>query len=290
MTNNMSTTFRIATWNLDHPKHGNRFPEQMKKLEEVSAAGGFPDILVLTETSPGADLSYMGYVGVSSFPYRPLKNSKKERNSSAIWSKWPIECVLSTYDDETATCAKIKTSFGSLLVYGTILTYDKDRWPDETGARWSLHDREIERQGGDWNQIHGPFPDERQGGDWNRIRSLFPDVPFIVAGDFNQVRYPEKDLFSRKGKPLYYFSPKGRCLLNSALEKNNLTCLTEVDFGAERMLKPDPRKGYYRHNVDHICVTAGRFDVQEVGAWDHFTKSHELTDHNGVFVDLAVSS
>ncbi|MFZ4539231.1 endonuclease/exonuclease/phosphatase family protein [Propionivibrio sp.] len=125
----MSVKFRIATWNLDHPKHGNHFPEQMKKLAEISA-----HIVVLTETSPGADLSHLGYEGVSSLPYRPFKNSKKERNSSAIWSKWPIECALGTYDDETATCAMIKAPFGSLLVYGTILTWRNDRWPDETGA------------------------------------------------------------------------------------------------------------------------------------------------------------
>jgi len=282
MSNDKKKSFRIATWNLDHPNRRSIFAEQMKELENVHAEDGLPDILVLTETSPEADLSHMGYMGVSSLPYRPFKNSKRERNSSAIWSKWPIECALSTYDDETATCAKIKAPFGDILVYGTILTYDKDRWPDETGVRWSLHDREIKRQGGDWTQTHGSFPDERQGGDWNRIRSLFPDMPFVVAGDFNQVR---------DGKGTYY-SPKGIGLLNTALERNNLTCLTYMDFGHDGQLTVNPfdDSKSYRHSVDHICVTEGRFDIKKVWAWDHFTVIQELSDHNGVCVDLVPRS
>lgn len=255
----MSTTFRIATWNLDHPKRGNRLPEQMEELAKISA-----DIIVLTETSRGANLSHMGYAGVSSIPYLV---EKKERNSSAIWSKWPIECAISTYDDETATCAKIKAPFGNLLVYGTILTWKMDRWPDSNGALWSLHDKEI----------------ERQGDDWNRIRGLFPDVPLVVAGDFNQVR---------DGVGSYH-SPKGIGLLDTELRRNNLHCETEVDFGAEGLLNVNPwnkRSETYRHNVDHICVTTGRFEAEPAGAWDHFTTSHELTDHNGVFVDLTIGS
>jgi hypothetical protein len=251
-----STTIRVATWNLDHPKHAAHFPEQMKKLAEISA-----HVVVLTETSPGADLSSMGYTGVSTPPYQPHVSSKKERNSSAIWSKWPIERAISTYDDETTTCIKIKAPFGSLLVYGTILTWKMDRWPDENGALWSLHDKEI----------------ERQGDDWNRIRNLFPGTPLIVAGDFNQVR-------DGVGT---YCSPKGISLLDTELQRNKLHCVTEEDFGAKEILKASPRsKAGYRHNVDHICITSDRFESQPAGAWDHFTADHELTDHNGVYVDL----
>jgi endonuclease/exonuclease/phosphatase family metal-dependent hydrolase len=105
-------------------------------------------------------------------------------------------------------------------------------------------------------------------------------VPFIVAGDFNQTR----------GASLAYRSVKGAELLDEQLKRNNLECLTEEDFGAEGKLSPDPRKSYCRQNIDHICVTKGTFRVEKVGAWDHFTAKRELSDHNGVFVDLAPSS
>ncbi|MFZ4539232.1 hypothetical protein [Propionivibrio sp.] len=145
-----------------------------------------------------------------------------------------------------------------------------------------MHDREIERQGGDWKRLPVPFPDERQGGDWNRIRNLYSDLPFVVAGDFNQVRDG-----SKKGT---YFSPKGKTLLTTALEKNNLSCLTEDDFGKKGELTAWDETEDYRHNVDHICVTMGCFKEQQSGAWNNFTDSHKLTDHNGVFVDLLVGS
>jgi endonuclease/exonuclease/phosphatase family metal-dependent hydrolase len=252
----MSTAFRIATWNIDHPKRANRLSEQLKQMAEISA-----DIIVLTETSPEADISHMGYEGMSSPPY-PV--GKQERNTSAIWSIWPIESKISTDDDENSTCAKIKSPFGSLLVYGTILTYHGDKGLDNNSKAWVEHDKEI----------------DRQGVDWLRIQGLFPHVPLIVAGDFNQAR----DTVGT------YHSPKGIALLDEQLRRNNLFCLTDEDFGAMGKLNVSPwsKTGAYRHNIDHICVTRGRFEVQQVGAWDNFTSSQELTDHNGVFVDLAV--
>lgn len=257
MNNDKSTTFRIATWNLDHPKRGNRLPEQLEKLAEISA-----DILILIETSPGADISHMGYAGMSSPPYQV---GKKERNTSAIWSKWPIE-KISTDDDENSTCAKIKSPFGSLLVYGTLLTYHGDKGSDGNSKSWVEHDKEI----------------ERQGDDWKRIQDLFQQVPLIVAGDFNQAR-------DKVGR---YHSPNGIAGLDKQLRLSNLVSLTDEDFGKEGKLTISPwsKTGEYRHNIDHICVTEGRFKVQQVGAWDHFTTSQELTDHNGVYVDLVLGS
>ncbi len=258
MNNDTKTIFRIATWNLDHPKRANRLAEQMEKMVNISA-----DIIVLTETSPGADLSCIGYAGMSSPPYTA---GKKERNSSAIWSKWPIECKIRTDDDDNSTCVKIKSPFGSLLVYGTILTYHGDKGLDNNSKAWVEHDQEI----------------ERQGVDWLRIQGFSPHIPLIVAGDFNQAR----DTVGT------YHSRNGIALLDEQLRRNNLSCLTDEDFGDKGKLTVSPwsKTGNYRHNVDHICVTMGRFEVQQVGAWDHFTTNQELSDHNGVFVDLAVRS
>lgn len=256
MNNKKSTSLRIATWNLDQPKRKRLIPEQIEVIAKISA-----DIIVLTETCPEVDLSSMGYSGISSPPYLV---EKKERNSSAIWSKWPIECVINTDDDDNTTCAKITSPFGSLLVYGTILTYHGDKGLDGNSKPWVEHDNEI----------------ERQGNDWHRIQELFKRVPLIVAGDLNQAR----DGVGR------YHSPDGIAHLDKQLRRNNLAPLTDEDFGKKCKLTVSPwsKTGDYRHNVDHICVTLGRFEVQQVDAWDHFTTSQELTDHNGVFVDLAL--
>jgi hypothetical protein len=177
-----------------------------------------------------------------------------------VWSKWPIEQAIDTYDAETAVCGRVKSPFGSLIIYGTILTYHGDRGPDNTSGPWEEHHKEI----------------VRQGTDWCAIQSQFKSVAFIVAGDFNQTR----DGSSR------YRSSRGVQLLDEQLVRNNLNCLTEEDFGANGKLTPHPKKGSYRHNIDHICISEGHFKAKQVGAWDHFTATQELSDHNGIFVDL----
>lgn len=104
-------------------------------------------------------------------------------------------------------------------------------------------------------------------------------MPFVVAGDFNQTR----DSSSRT-----YGTKFGRELLSSELARCSLHCLTTEDFGATGKLNIDPIKGWTRNNIDHICVTDKAFTVLNVGAWYHFTELGEfLSDHNGVYVDLA---
>jgi hypothetical protein len=76
-------------------------------------------------------------------------------------------------------------------------------------------------------------------------------------------------------------------MLDAQLARNDLECVTDEDFGAKGKLGVDPKKGYHRHNVDHICLTASSLRAVETGAWDHFTSEQELSNHNGVFVDLA---
>ena len=240
---------RVATWNLDHASHSRPVTGQLDRILEIN-----PDIIVLTETYAKVDLASVGYEVLAS------DLNKYGKNYSAIWSKWPIEQAISTYDPETATCAKVGAPHSSVIVYGTILTWRMDKGLDGKSRQWEEHHKEI----------------VKQGEDWFRIQNEFPGLAFIVAGDFNQTR----------GDSSAYRSLEGVRLLDEELSRNMLDCLTEEDFGAAGKLKPDPRKGRVRHNIDHICVTRDAFRVEQVGAWDHFTATQELSDHNGVFVDL----
>lgn len=261
MSNEKKKFIRIATWNLECPKLNGwkKNPLIQEKMSEIDA-----DIWILTETNasiaPASKREPLaGYVPLASLP--TTAHSLGE-SCSTIWSRFGIKRSIKTLDIETAVCAEIDTPLGLMLAYGTILTYKDDKGLDGKSKPWVEHDEAI--------GCHGD--------DWYRIQGLFPHVPLIVAGDFNQTRDGSKR----------YCSPNGIALLDEQLRRNNLTCLTDEDFGANGKLTPDPKKGYYRHNIDHICVTVERFEVQQVGAWDHFTTSQELTDHNGVFVDLAL--
>lgn len=245
-------SYRIATWNLDHASRSNRpIPAQMEEMQRINA-----DILVLTETCKKVNLSSRYPFSVASKP------NKYGKHYSTIWSKWQITKPIDTYDGETSTCALVDGPLGNVLVYGTIIAYHGFK-AKESGT-WVEHHKEI----------------GLCGDDWFRIQQDFPGIPLIVAGDFNQTRDG-----SRK-----YCSSQSIELLDKQIERNNLVCLTEEDFGKAGKLNIDKNKGRYRQNVDHICISKDRFLVDYVGAWDHFTASQELSDHNGVYVDISVRS
>ncbi len=268
MNNDKSTSIRIATWNLERPKFNGwkKNPLILEKIREIDA-----DIWILTETNaaivPESKRDQLaGYVALASLPdtLHSLGEYSRGENCSTIWSRYGIKRSIKTFDPDTAVCAEIDTPLGLMLVYGTILTYHGDRGTKNNSKPWVEHDKEIIRHGDDWHQIQGQFQ----------------NTPLIVAGDFNQTRDGSRS----------YCSPEGIDLLDEQMGRNKLTCLTDEDFGASGKLTVSPRSktGSYRHNIDHICVTEGRFEVQQVGAWDHFTASQDLTDHNGIFVDLVL--
>jgi endonuclease/exonuclease/phosphatase family metal-dependent hydrolase len=242
---------RIATWNLERDDNNSHpVDEQISRIRIYN-----PDIIVLTETDDGVDLSQYGYHKASTAP----KDNGKY--CAVIWSKYVIQQSFTSYDSGTAVCSLVSTSLGSLLIYGTIITYAMDG-VDNGMDKWEEHINEIGKQGRDWRKLR-----DFAGG----------SIPLCVAGDFNQTRcncrYATKDTHQA---------------LDKALANSSLECLTEADFGKEGMLKPDPKKKYPRSNVDHICVTRGFAPRRaEAFAWDHFTESGNfLSDHNGVYVDF----
>ena len=143
-----------------------------------------------------------------------------------------------------------------------------NRYP-ETGKRaWQMHLEDI----------------TIQSRDWEKIRNGFPDNPMVVAGDFNQ---------TRDGNGGGYGTSEGRRTLSIELLKNNLTCMTELDFAATGYLNQHPRTKKTRRNIDYICVSdnlCSQYTVQ-AGAWDNFTPEGKLlSDHNGVYIDISDNS
>jgi len=206
-------------------------------------------------------LNFYGYKCVT-----PHRKNKYGKYWSTIWSKCPIAHQIDCYDNETAVCAKIETPDGNLIVYGTIITWKNDPGsdPNNKAPPWAEHDKSI----------------VDHGADWRSIQDKYRGSPFVIMGDFNQ---------TRDGASRGYRSPNGIQLLNDQFELNQLLCITEADFGAQGKLTPDPKnKGLYRHNVDHICVSRSRIDVEHVGVWDHFYEGTYLTDHNGIYAELSL--
>lgn len=113
----MSTTLKIATWNLQRPRAGSwkNTPKILEKIHEINA-----DVWVLTETNaaikPGDD-----YTSISSKSI-PDYHTQGEA-CSTIWSRYPAKLLnFPTFDATVAVCAEIISPVGSFIVCGTIIT------------------------------------------------------------------------------------------------------------------------------------------------------------------------
>jgi endonuclease/exonuclease/phosphatase family metal-dependent hydrolase len=249
------STIRLATWNLDHAFNSSRPKDlQIKTIRRID-----PDILILTETCREVDLTPFGYQPAV---YTDLNSHQKY--DAAIWSKFQIVKGSWTYDPELAVCAEIGTPIGKVLVYGSIIPYGLYKGKSETSPAWFEHYKSIQGQGNDWSRLN------------------VDNLPVIAGGDFNQTRDGSNT----------YGTKECIQLLTDELRRNNLTCVTDEDFGKAGKITadPNPKKNWPRQNIDHICLTEGAFEVLQVGAWDHFTESGKyMSDHNGVSVDIKLA-
>jgi len=109
---------KIATWNIERPaKNGNKTAEIIKFLRELNA-----DILVLTETNDFIDLGVDYTVHHTSILQDKMYIIGERRVS--IFSKFPLAdntTSFETFNAASALCVNLKTSFGELTVYGTII-------------------------------------------------------------------------------------------------------------------------------------------------------------------------
>ena len=256
---------RIATWNLERPQNNTTKRSQLlgEKIKEINA-----DIWVLTEThdaiSPGAE-----YHPISSepAPNPPVLHKEGERRTT-IWTCYPIKETIPTNTPDRTVCTDIDTSFGSLLIYGTIIPYHRSGCPPYGTARqWEAHYAAI----------------ATQGAEWQRLRRQFPSHGFCMAGDYNQNRDGGR----------WYGTKWGRSLLTLALGESGLHYVTEEDFIANGTLPDNGSKGkdgkkLSQRSIDHISLSNKWAEqVVKVGAWPGTTESgYQMSDHSGVFVDL----
>ena len=251
--------YKIANWNLERPKSKTKKTKlAIEKILEINA-----DIIVLTETSKSVDLRefYPFQISTKSYERTP------DEQWVTIWSKWEILKQIETFDNFRTVSGTIKSPFGDIIVFGTIIPYHQAgvsgiRYGNLNYKIWEYHEKDLYAQSENWKKL---------------IES--ENLPLFVIGDFNQTR------FNNQG----YGTARVREILTNLLIETDLECVTEIDF-SEKYLTEDPIKKKIRNNIDHICVSKSllkKMNNIEVGAWNNFTENGEyMSDHNGVYIEF----
>jgi endonuclease/exonuclease/phosphatase family metal-dependent hydrolase len=175
---------KIATWNIQRPtKASKRIPLITDCLKKIDA-----DILILTESNEavylGEEYQYF-HTTILSEPYY-----KEGERRSSIYSKYPLIEQFVTYEEDTSICTRLKTPFGDLAIYGTVIGINGNRRKNfETDLM-----KQIE--------------------DFERVSS---EGNLCIAGDLN-ISFGDN----------YYFTTAGRNKLNESFNKLNLTNLTSA--------------------------------------------------------------
>lgn len=251
--------YKIANWNLERPKSETKKTKlAIEKILEINA-----DIIVLTETSKSVDLRefYPFQISTKSYERTP------DEQWVTIWSKWEILKQIETFDNFRTVSGTIKSPFGDIIVFGTIIPYHQAgvsgiRYGNLNYKIWEYHEKDLYAQSENWKKL---IENEK--------------LPLFVIGDFNQTR------FNNQG----YGTVRVREILTNLLKEIDLECVTEIDF-SEKYLTEDPIKKKIRNNIDHICVSKSllkKMNNIEVGAWNNFTENGEyMSDHNGVYIEF----
>lgn len=242
-------TVKIATWNVQRPSTGGPLnPQRIKKIESINA-----DIWILTETCNSIDLNAIPnhrWHKLSSFPIHDYH--KDGETLVTIWSKWEILPVSAS---RFSACAEIIDSpLGKLLIYGTVIPWDKDEGFSKLNkaGRWEEHRRQV----------------KVQTAEWEVLASSYPEHQLCIAGDFNQHRgsvgsYKDADSVTRVTK---------------SLELCGLTCITQNAEACNDLSKP---------LVDHICISNSLVGSSRLSVWPYDeTPGVRLSDHHGVIVTV----
>jgi len=177
---------KIANWNVERLKHYAKIDEISQILTDLDA-----EILVLTETDNRICLkNYKNSVSTNLLTEIEPKNYKKTENRVTIYSKYEILRQFETFDKYTSLCVELKTEFGNLVIYGTIIGIYGNRNENFTN--------DLTKQIADFDKYS-------------------KDGNFCVAGDYN-ISFSDN----------YYFTNLGRNELDKTFDKNNLTLLTRT--------------------------------------------------------------
>lgn len=248
----MDKTLRIATWNLDRSgiRGKARLQPQLRFLESVGA-----DILVLTETHASAVPAGYPYI-LASEP--DTSYHKAGESYVVICSRFPLNEVQTAPDNRYFTvCAEVRgpNDFGPVIVYGTIITYHGDGVREGIPA-WSRHRQAVKTQTAEWISICAKYP--------NHL--------CVVAGDFNE---------NLDGKE-WYGVADAKVAIQDALIKSKMCCPT----AAPSLYLMNAPGELSRSTVNQICISQDNFEAIQVLAWEGAQSGIELSDHNGIFIDV----
>ena len=177
---------KIANWNIERLKHSSKIDEIIQILTDLDA-----EILVLTEFDSKICLENYKYsVSTNLLSEIEPKNYRETENRVTIYSKYEILKQLETFDKYTSLCVELKTEFGNLVVYGTIIGIYGNRNQNFT--------TDLTKQISDFDKYA-------------------KDENFCIVGDYN-ISFSDN----------YYFTNFGRNELDKAFDKNNLTLLTRT--------------------------------------------------------------
>jgi exonuclease III len=175
---------KIATWNVERLKHKSELEQINYIIDELSS-----DILVLTETDERITPSNFKYrIDTPKLTEIDAKIYAETENRISILTNYEIVEQFETYDKYTSLCLELKTEFGNLKIYGTIIGI--------YGNRNANFNSDLIKQIKDFEK-------------------LSKEDNLCVIGDYN-ISFADN----------YYFTNFGRDELNKSFESNNLEILT----------------------------------------------------------------
>lgn len=236
---------KIATWNVQRPRKGGTLnPQRLKKIREHDA-----DIWILTETRDVISLGD-GWHSLTSFPI-PDYHAEGE-TLVTIWSKFPIRAVSAS---RFTACAEILIPNTSpLLVYGTVIPWDKDEGFSKRfkAGRWDEHRRQVKVQTSEWEVLSKSYPEHLM----------------CIAGDFNQHR----------GTIGSYKDVESVAKISDSLLSCGLECITVKSDKCAKLSKP---------LVDHICLSKTLVASSQLTVWPYDeVDGVRLSDHHGVMASI----
>lgn len=126
---------KIATWNIERLKTKKNLDEIISILNNLEA-----DILVLTETDNRVVLDNYKYVFSTQSLHDVKPGYAPTENRIAIYTNFELVEEINTYDKYHTKCVKLKTDYGNLNVYGTIIGIYKKTRPFEENLIYQISD------------------------------------------------------------------------------------------------------------------------------------------------------
>ncbi len=175
---------KIATWNVERLKHKSNLEQINSIIDDLGV-----DILVLTETDERIKpANFKNRIDTPKLTEIDAKNYIETENRISIFTNYEIVEQFETYDKYTSLCVELKTNFGNLKVYGTIIGI--------FGNRNENFNIDLNKQIEDFEKL-----------------SISDNL--CVIGDYN-ISFADN----------YYFTNFGRDELNKSFNNNNIELIT----------------------------------------------------------------